>query len=84
MFEENPDVSGLALRSFVRWDVRVHLASFGLSGDGHKTRKPTLYYSVRWGSYFAYSFSNFRLHVNMMMMMMMMIIIIIKMLPEVF
>ena len=26
--------------------VRVHLASFGLSGDGHKTRKPTLYYSV--------------------------------------
>ena len=27
-------------------DARVHLASFGLSGDGHKTRKPTLYYSV--------------------------------------
>ena len=27
-------------------DVRVHLASFGLSGDGHKIRKTTLYYSV--------------------------------------
>ena len=27
-------------------DVRVHLASFGLSGDGHKTWKTTLYYSV--------------------------------------
>ena len=26
--------------------MRVHLASFGLSGDGHKTRKTTLYYSV--------------------------------------